>query len=202
MEEKTFSRAARRKELRNKNKHVKPQHTDVNVAAVAGSGKNEVIPEKERHKKNVELLAAESDSYRIPGQEVFLVQIVHDKSNIKNKHIAIKLKGVFPSEQAADREFEKMRQYDNNALFDTFKFKMYEWAIVPPLQQQSEGVPIEYGPGEEKCLQDMIDNQLKNQRREYEEVNKRFREMNKIHQKPVKIYNEEGKMVVKSNEEE
>lgn len=79
-------------------------------------------------------VSAEPDSITVPGQKYALVSFVSPESNQKCKHIAMKLSGVFSSQEEAGKHAKRLM--DINPLFDIYVMEMYNWAVVPPNAEQ------------------------------------------------------------------
>ena len=85
-------------------------------------------------------VSADADTLTVPGQKFALMSFVSPDSNQKCKHIAMKLSGVFSSQEEAGKHAKRLMTI--NPLFDIFVVEMYNWAVVPP---NTEELDSEWG---------------------------------------------------------
>lgn len=72
----------------------------------------------------------EEDILQVPGQKFALISIVSPSSKQKHDSCALKIRGVFASEEEGRNHAEKLSKIDQ--LFDVFLVDMYKWLPVPP----------------------------------------------------------------------
>lgn len=72
----------------------------------------------------------EEDILQVPGQKYALISIVSPTSKQKHDACALKIRGVFSTEEEGRTHAEKLSKMDR--LFDVFLVDMYKWLPVPP----------------------------------------------------------------------
>ena len=72
----------------------------------------------------------EEDLIQIPSQRYALISLVSPQSNQKYSSCALKIRGVFPTEEEGRRHANKLAQMDKT--FDVFLVDMYKWLPIPP----------------------------------------------------------------------
>jgi hypothetical protein len=72
----------------------------------------------------------EEDLIQIPSQRFALISIVSPQSNQKYQSCALKIRGVFATEDEGRRHANKLAKMD--ATFDVFLVDMYKWLPIPP----------------------------------------------------------------------
>lgn len=72
----------------------------------------------------------EKDSIRVPGQEYAIISVISPKSRQKADHLAVKIKGVFPTIEDAKKHASKLQKMDDT--FDLFVVELYSWLCLPP----------------------------------------------------------------------
>lgn len=92
------------------------------------------------------------DTITIPKQEFAIISVISPKSNQKHDKIALKIKGVFESEELARAHAVKLQRA--NDLFDLYVVEMYAWLFLPP------ETDIEKHYGNEK-LEELIQSHIK-----------------------------------------
>ena len=72
----------------------------------------------------------EEDILQVPGQKFALISIVSPNSKQKHDACALKIRGVFATEEEGRKHAEKLSKLDQ--MFDVFLVDMYKWLPVPP----------------------------------------------------------------------
>lgn len=72
----------------------------------------------------------EEDFIQIPSQRFALISIVSPQSNQKYQSCALKIRGVFATEDEGRRHADKLAKMDTT--FDVFLVDMYKWLPIPP----------------------------------------------------------------------
>jgi hypothetical protein len=72
----------------------------------------------------------EEDLVQIPSQRYALISIVSPQSNQKFETCALKIRGVFATEDEARRHATRMSSTDTT--FDVYMVDMYKWLPIPP----------------------------------------------------------------------
>lgn len=72
----------------------------------------------------------EEDLIQIPSQRFALISIVSPQSNQKYQSCALKIRGVFATEEEGRRHANKLAKMDTT--FDVFLVDMYKWLPIPP----------------------------------------------------------------------
>lgn len=72
----------------------------------------------------------EEDLLQIPSQRFALISIVSPQSNQKYQSCALKIRGVFATEDEGRRHADKLAKMDTT--FDVFLVDMYKWLPIPP----------------------------------------------------------------------
>lgn len=72
----------------------------------------------------------EEDLIQIPSQRFALISIVSPQSNQQYKSCALKIRGVFATEDEGRRHADKLSKMDST--FDVFLVDMYKWLPIPP----------------------------------------------------------------------
>lgn len=72
----------------------------------------------------------EEDLIQIPSQRYALISIVSPQSNQKYQSCALKIRGVFATEEEGRRHANKLAKMDTT--FDVFLVDMYKWLPIPP----------------------------------------------------------------------
>lgn len=72
----------------------------------------------------------EEDLIQIPSQRYALISIVSPQSNQKFDTCALKIRGVFATEDEAKRHATRLSK--NDTTFDVFMVDMYKWLPIPP----------------------------------------------------------------------
>lgn len=72
----------------------------------------------------------EEDVIRIPSQQFALISVVSPQSNQKHATCALKIRGVFATEEDGRRHADKLSKMDTT--FDVFLVDMYKWLPIPP----------------------------------------------------------------------
>jgi hypothetical protein len=72
----------------------------------------------------------EEDLLQIPSQRFALISIVSPQSNQQYKSCALKIRGVFATEDEGRRHADKLSKMDST--FDVFLVDMYKWLPIPP----------------------------------------------------------------------
>lgn len=72
----------------------------------------------------------EEDLIQIPSQRFALISIVSPQSNQQYKSCALKIRGVFATEEEGRRHADKLSKMDST--FDVFLVDMYKWLPIPP----------------------------------------------------------------------
>lgn len=72
----------------------------------------------------------EEDIIQVPGQKFALISIVSPNSKQKHDSCALKIRGVFATEEEGRKHAEKLSKIDQ--MFDVFLVDMYKWLPVPP----------------------------------------------------------------------
>lgn len=72
----------------------------------------------------------EEDLIQIPSQRYALISIVSPQSNQKFSTCALKIRGVFATDDEARRHAAKLSK--NDTTFDVFMVDMYKWLPIPP----------------------------------------------------------------------
>lgn len=91
----------------------------------------------------------EEDTIQIPSQRFACISIVSPTSNQKYSTCALKIRGVFATEEEGKRHAEKLSKVDTT--FDVFLVDMYKWLPIPPDTEM-----IEDKVYQEKVLNDII----------------------------------------------
>ena len=91
----------------------------------------------------------EEDAIQIPSQRFALISIVSPQSNQKHDTCALKIRGVFATEEDGRRHADKLAKMDTT--FDVFLVDMYKWLPIPPNSDL-----IEDKVYQEKVLNDII----------------------------------------------
>lgn len=91
----------------------------------------------------------EEDILQVPGQKFALISIVSQDSNQKHDTCALKIRGVFSTEDEGRKHAEKLTKLDQ--MFDVFLVDMYKWLPIPP-QQEHIGDAVY----QDKMLNDII----------------------------------------------
>jgi hypothetical protein len=91
----------------------------------------------------------EEDTIQIPSQRFALISIVSPTSNQKFSTCALKIRGVFATEDEGRRHAEKLSKVDTT--FDVFIVDMYKWLPIPP-----DTDSIEDKVYQDKVLNDLI----------------------------------------------
>jgi hypothetical protein len=74
----------------------------------------------------------EEDILQVPGQKYALISIVSPNSKQRHDACALKIRGVFATEEEGRKHAEKLSKLDQ--MFDVFLVDMYKWLPVPPDQ--------------------------------------------------------------------
>lgn len=85
-------------------------------------------------------VAAETDSVQVPGQKFALMSFVSPDSKQKCKNLAMKLSGVFSTQEEAGKHAKLLM--DMNPMFDIYVVEMYNWVVVPP---DADNIDSEWG---------------------------------------------------------
>ena len=72
----------------------------------------------------------EEDLIQIPSQRFALISIVSPQSTQKYNSCALKIRGVFATEDEGRRHADKLSKMDST--FDVFLVDMYKWLPIPP----------------------------------------------------------------------
>ena len=72
----------------------------------------------------------EEDVIQIPSQRFALISVVSPQSNQQYTSCALKIRGVFQTEEEGRRHANKLTQVDRT--FDVFLVDMYKWLPIPP----------------------------------------------------------------------
>lgn len=72
----------------------------------------------------------EEDFIQIPSQRYALISVVSPNSTQKLDTCALKIRGVFATQEEANRHAEKLTKTDRT--FDVFLVEMYKWLPIPP----------------------------------------------------------------------
>ena len=72
----------------------------------------------------------EEDLIQIPSQRFALISIVSPQSNQQYNSCALKIRGVFATEDEGRRHADKLSKMDST--FDVFLVDMYKWLPIPP----------------------------------------------------------------------
>lgn len=72
----------------------------------------------------------EEDLIQIPSQRFALISIVSPQSNQRYQSCALKIRGVFATEDEGRRHANKLAKMDTT--FDVFLVDMYKWLPIPP----------------------------------------------------------------------
>ena len=91
----------------------------------------------------------EEDAIQIPSQRFALISVVSPQSNQKHTTCALKIRGVFATEEEGRRHADKLSKMDST--FDVFLVDMYKWLPIPP-----DTDLIEDKVYQEKVLNDII----------------------------------------------
>lgn len=91
----------------------------------------------------------EEDFIQIPSQRYALISIVSPQSNQKYNSCALKIRGVFATEEEGRRHADKLAKMDTT--FDVFLVDMYKWLPIPP-----DADKIDDQVYQEKMLNDII----------------------------------------------
>lgn len=91
----------------------------------------------------------EEDLIQIPSQRYALISIVSPQSNQKYNSCALKIRGVFATEEEGRRHADKLAKMDTT--FDVFLVDMYKWLPIPP-----DADHIEDQVYQEQMLNDII----------------------------------------------
>ena len=91
----------------------------------------------------------EEDLIQIPSQRYALISIVSPQSTQKYNSCALKIRGVFATEDEGRRHADKLSKMDTT--FDVFLVDMYKWLPIPP-----DTDLIEDKVYQEKVLNDII----------------------------------------------
>lgn len=91
----------------------------------------------------------EEDVIQIPSQRFALISVVSPQSSQKHNTCALKIRGVFATEEDGRRHADKLSKMDTT--FDVFLVDMYKWLPIPP-----DTDLIEDKVYQEKVLNDII----------------------------------------------
>lgn len=91
----------------------------------------------------------EEDLIQIPSQRFALISIVSPQSTQKYNSCALKIRGVFATEEEGRRHANKLSKMDTT--FDVFLVDMYKWLPIPP-----DADHIEDQVYQEQMLNDII----------------------------------------------
>jgi hypothetical protein len=91
----------------------------------------------------------EEDTIQIPSQRFALISIVSPTSTQKFNTCALKIRGVFATEDEGKRHADKLSKVDTT--FDVFLVDMYKWLPIPPDTDM-----IEDKVYQDKVLNDLI----------------------------------------------
>ena len=91
----------------------------------------------------------EEDLIQIPSQRYALISIVSPQSTQKYNSCALKIRGVFATEDEGRRHADKLSKMDTT--FDVFLVDMYKWLPIPP-----DADHIEDQVFQEQMLNDII----------------------------------------------
>ena len=91
----------------------------------------------------------EEDAIQIPSQRFALISVVSPQSKQKHTTCALKIRGVFATEEEGRRHADKLSKMDST--FDVFLVDMYKWLPIPP-----DTDLIEDKVYQEKVLNDII----------------------------------------------
>lgn len=91
----------------------------------------------------------EEDVFQITSQRFALISVVSPQSNQKHSTCALKIRGVFATEEEGRRHADKISKMDTT--FDVFLVDMYKWLPIPP-----DTDLIEDKVYQEKLLNDII----------------------------------------------
>jgi hypothetical protein len=91
----------------------------------------------------------EEDAIQIPSQRFACISIVSPTSNQKYNTCALKIRGVFATEEEGKRHAERLSKIDTT--FDVFLVDMYKWLPIPP-----DANMIENTVYQDKVLNDII----------------------------------------------
>jgi len=72
----------------------------------------------------------EEDFIQIPSQRFALISVISPQSNQTYTSCALKIRGVFQTEDEARRHANKLAQIDQT--FDVYLVDMYKWLPIPP----------------------------------------------------------------------
>lgn len=91
----------------------------------------------------------EEDTIQIPSQRFALISIVSPTSSQQFSTCALKIRGVFATEDEGRRHADKLSRVDTT--FDVFLVDMYKWLPIPPDTDK-----IEDKVYQDKVLNDLI----------------------------------------------
>ena len=101
-----------------------------------------------------------TDDPAIPGQAWALVSVVAPTgTSQKAEQMAVKLRGVFSSREAAKDHVKKLHEEHGETTFDIFMMELFKWVSFPP--KISDETECQY---QEEMLQTLIGDYHKNQR--------------------------------------
>jgi excinuclease UvrABC nuclease subunit len=112
----------------------------------------------------------QTDSMKVPGQNWACVSFVSPSGNQKNKHLGMKIRGVFETNEEAFDYVKKLIRID--PTFDIFVCEMYNWCLVPPDPEM-----ITNQTYQDETLNSIISEYRKNQIYAKEHFEERKREM-------------------------
>jgi len=75
-------------------------------------------------------MSLEPDMITVPGQQYALISVVSPASKQKNDACAVKIKGVFATQEEAQSWAKKLQQFDST--FDIYLVELYKWLPIPP----------------------------------------------------------------------
>jgi hypothetical protein len=88
-------------------------------------------------------VGSKRDPIEITGQKFAVISFVAPESTRqKSKNVAIKIRGVFPDEQSAEKHAKELWSVDND--FDIHVVDMYEWIVIPPPIDLLSAIPMKY----------------------------------------------------------
>lgn len=71
-----------------------------------------------------------TDVLKVPGQNWACVSFVSPDGNQKNKHLGMKIRGIFDQHSEAVEHVKRLIRLD--PMFDIYICEMYNWCLIPP----------------------------------------------------------------------
>ena len=114
-------------------------------------------------------MSLEPDIVTIPGQQYALISVVSPTSAQKNDTCAVKIKGVFATQEEAANWAKKLQKLDST--FDIYLVELYKWLPIPPNNDH-----IENQVYQDEILNELIQGKEKEQLKAKEFFEQRKRE--------------------------